>query len=131
VLPGSFSPFLHADCNGRLVPRLTGVVSLDGKPLESGSVLFMPTRGRAAIGIIQPDGTYSLTTYHDNDGAIVGSHTVTVSPYIAQTEENAEVTLPTPSGVHTVTRRFSGIAVSVESGKVNQIPIALDSKSGT
>src|SRR4051794_18765929 len=59
-----------------------GLVTLDGEPLEGGVVTFLPSRGRAASGLIQPDGSYSLATYVQNpkDGAIVGHHRVSVTP---------------------------------------------------
>ena len=39
------------------VARVDGVVRLDGKPLTTGTVRFVPEAGRAATGEIQSDGT--------------------------------------------------------------------------
>ena len=55
-----------------------GIVTLDGRPVHSGSVIFTPPRGRAAKGVIGPDGTFSLSTYAAGDGAILGVHQVTI-----------------------------------------------------
>lgn len=56
-----------------------GTVSYNGQPLTRGSITFVPTQsGPTATGQIQPDGTYSLTTYEEGDGAILGSHRVMI-----------------------------------------------------
>jgi len=64
--------------------RVSGTVSYKGKPVESGRVVFTPVvgkggdTGQSASGMIGPDGSYSLTTFEENDGAILGEHVVTV-----------------------------------------------------
>ncbi len=62
-----------------------GTVTLDGVPLTEGKIMFAPIArgsssdaGKVAVGRIQDDGRYTLTTYDDNDGAVVGEHWVTV-----------------------------------------------------
>lgn len=56
-----------------------GTVTYQGKPLETGEVVFFPDSGeRIASGKIQPDGTFQLTTYEEGDGAIPGNHKVTI-----------------------------------------------------
>lgn len=56
-----------------------GTVSYQGKPLPTGSVTFIPDGpGKAAAGEIQADGTYTLTTYSQGDGATIGSHKVMI-----------------------------------------------------
>ena len=63
-----------------------GVVTLDGKPLVGGSVRFEPVvagplgQRYGAHGTIQPDGSYRLTTFADDDGAMAGRHRVVVLP---------------------------------------------------
>jgi hypothetical protein len=58
--------------------KVTGKVTVNGKPVPQGTVTFYPKTGRSASGRIQPDGTYTLTTFDEGDGAIVGSHEVTI-----------------------------------------------------
>ncbi|MDC0936335.1 hypothetical protein OAS39_08600 [Pirellulales bacterium] len=58
--------------------RVNGTVTIDGKPVEEGEIRFIPTGGRMAMGEIV-DGKYSLRTYDENDGALVGSHRVTIT----------------------------------------------------
>lgn len=54
--------------------KVSGKVTLDGKPVPVGLVIFTPESGRSASGKIQPDGTYVLETYDENDGAVLGRH---------------------------------------------------------
>ena len=58
--------------------KISGTVTLDGRPLAKGYVLFVPDRGRAAKGQIQSDGGYTLGTYGSADGAMLGTHRVAV-----------------------------------------------------
>lgn len=55
-----------------------GKVTYKGKALEFGSVLFQPDKGPPARGQIQSDGTFTLGTYGDRDGAVIGKHKVEV-----------------------------------------------------
>jgi hypothetical protein len=69
------------------VAPVSGKVDCNGAPLKDGLVVFIPIpkgevkskeSGRSASGVIQPDGSYQLTTYNSADGAIIGSHNVQV-----------------------------------------------------
>lgn len=74
----------------RDVARVSGTVQCDGTPLTSGVVIFTPIEvesaenlteqdfAKGARGEIQPDGTYKLSTYSEDDGAVVGVHEVRV-----------------------------------------------------
>jgi len=55
-----------------------GTVSYKGKPIETGTIGFVPAKGRPASGQIT-NGQFSMTTYTDGDGAIPGHHAVTVN----------------------------------------------------
>jgi hypothetical protein len=66
---------------------VSGVVTCQGKPVSNAFVNFTPLpdanratgqRGRPALGLTDSEGRFTLTTYNDGDGAIVGKHTVTV-----------------------------------------------------
>ena len=58
--------------------QVTGSITFDGNVVPAGNVQFWPESGRPARGSIAEDGTYSLTTFGKDDGAIVGSHRVTI-----------------------------------------------------
>lgn len=75
--------------NGKLpVAPVNGKVLYRGKSLEFGSVMFQPDAGPPARGIIQPDGTFQLSTYGVGDGAILGSHRVRVACFQGQQSNN-------------------------------------------
>jgi hypothetical protein len=54
---------------------VSGTLSVEGKPVAAGAIHFHPQKGQAASGIVK-DGKFTLTTYNDGDGAIVGKHRV-------------------------------------------------------
>lgn len=62
-----------------------GSVTIEGEPFAHGKVMFAPVSqgsqvevGKPAFGLLQADGTFTLSTYSDNDGAVIGKHWVTV-----------------------------------------------------
>ncbi|WP_417385331.1 hypothetical protein [Gimesia sp.] len=56
-----------------------GVVTYQGKPLETGEIVFFPDTGeQIAHAKIQPDGSFQLTTYDEGDGAFPGKHKVSI-----------------------------------------------------
>jgi hypothetical protein len=106
-----------------------GAVTLDGKPLAGGGVMFVPDRGRGAVGAIASDGTYTVGTYGETDGAIVGRHKVAVFPGsdTSQFEDlSAQPKTPTipPRYQSAVT---SGIEVEVKADQDNTLNIRLTS----
>ena len=64
--------------DGPPTAKVSGTVTLDGDPLPFGSVVFSPPDGRAASGAIQSDGSFTLGTFTDGDGAVLGRHQVAV-----------------------------------------------------
>jgi len=59
--------------------RVEGEVTVAGRPLPTGRIIFYPAEGRSATGAIEPDGGFRLTTYDPGDGALLGEHVVTVT----------------------------------------------------
>ncbi len=57
---------------------VTGKVTFQGRPVPEGTITFYPAEGRSATARLRPDGSYTLTTFDEGDGAIVGSHEVTI-----------------------------------------------------
>jgi len=77
---------LLAGCGGSTdveVYHTSGVVTFDGKPMSGGgSISLVPTTsqaGKASGGIINPDGTFVLSTYGDGDGAMAGTFRVMIA----------------------------------------------------
>jgi hypothetical protein len=73
-----------------------GTVTYRGKPVAGASVEFLtPGASRPATGVTDDSGHYRLTTFESDDGAIVGTHVVTVikmgsPPVAAPTSGEAE-----------------------------------------
>lgn len=68
-------------------------------PVTEGYVLFTPklqpgadpkTSGKGASAYIQSDGRYTLTTYEDGDGAIIGEHVVRIERLAPEDDESVE-----------------------------------------
>jgi hypothetical protein len=53
-----------------------GRVTYQGKPVPRGTITFQSDDGQAAVGEIQPDGSYRLSTFEEGDGAVLGHHKV-------------------------------------------------------
>jgi hypothetical protein len=105
------------------VAPVRGIVKLNGKAFPQGGVMFAPIAkgesaiaGKPGVGRIQADGSYQLTTFEKNDGAIVGEHWVTI---INHDEDNM------PDGVPEFARIQVPEKKIVEAGKENQIDISL------
>jgi hypothetical protein len=57
---------------------VSGKVTLGGEPVSGGEIQFFPDEGIMATGRIESDGTYRLTTFQPDDGAVIGEHRVAV-----------------------------------------------------
>jgi hypothetical protein len=67
--------------------KVTGKVTLEGAPIAGGSLIFAPMGdgksnivGKSGQATIKSDGTYTVSTYGTDDGAIIGKHRVLFSP---------------------------------------------------
>ena len=67
---------------------VTGVITFQGRPVAGADVTFFNAeKNRSAFGKTDAQGKFTLSTFALNDGAVEGSHVVTV----------AKVTAPPPS----------------------------------
>lgn len=66
---------------------VTGTCKCKGVPMTGGLLIFSPQRdpqksgtgmnlGKPSQAIIQPDGSFTMSTYGDEDGAVIGKHRV-------------------------------------------------------
>lgn len=56
-----------------------GQVIYNGKPIDHGAVTLHPVgEGNPAVGALDENGKFTLSTYTRGDGAVLGSHKVTV-----------------------------------------------------
>ena len=110
-----------------------GVVRLDGKPLDGGSVLFESiepgSSGRryTARGTIDGQGNYRLSTFGRYDGAVAGRHRVVVLPDLSQMTDNPHAPpLPITVPVKYSALETTDLEYEVEPGD-NRIDIELRS----
>lgn len=77
------SVLMMSGCGGPKLAPVTGTVRLEGEPVGPGVILFQPDKnkgneGKAAMGNFGSDGVYTLKTYEEGDGALVGHHKVII-----------------------------------------------------
>lgn len=79
LAPLSLSLFAGCDPGGPETVPVSGKVTFAGKPVGEGTVKFWSdATGTMAVGQIGPDGSYKLTTHPNLDGAVLGTHKVTI-----------------------------------------------------
>ena len=127
------------------VATVRGTVTLDGEPIGDASVTFMPKGGgRPAFGITDAEGAYTLTTFEDGDGAMIGHQLVTITAVDEEMNEKAaaaaeelgslvEVMQPPPKQIWRAPQVYSesetsGLVFEVKRGEVNQADFDLKSK---
>lgn len=93
VLAGAAS---LAGCGGggSTVGRVEGLVTLDGKPLPGAQVEFIPASGRPSLAETGTDGRYRLRYTMDQEGAIVGAHTVKIHTAVDGRVDRSEELVP-------------------------------------
>ncbi|MFO0864800.1 MAG: hypothetical protein U0744_09130 [Gemmataceae bacterium] len=70
-----------AGCGGATTAEVKGVVTHKGAPITGGTLIFSPVQsGKPATAEVQSDGTYTLSTFGKNDGAVLGKHKVAFTP---------------------------------------------------
>jgi hypothetical protein len=81
-------------CAANRPTPVRGVVRFGGEPVARATVLFVPDGpkgGRPASGFTSSDGTFRLTTYRPDDGALPGPYRVVVEKTeAAKDRETAE-----------------------------------------
>lgn len=116
-------------CGGPYDAAVSGLVTLDGKPVPRGTVAYQPVAGGpAAYSLIHDNGTYALRTGRE-EGLPSGEYDVTVaaneSPAVQQTASGG----PPPVGKPITplwyrAKSTSGLRYTIESGD-NEINLEL------
>jgi hypothetical protein len=102
--------------SGPKTAPVRGTVTYQGKAVPYGTIMFQPADGPAAVGQIQ-DGAYVLKTFKDGDGAVLGSHKVTVISLKDQSNVLPEHRNPLPPAAVDMKYSFpdkSGLTAMVE-----------------
>jgi len=79
----AIASFLIAGCGGindtPSVAKTTGTVTYQGKPVAGASVTFIKEgASRGGTGTTNAEGRFEISTFANNDGAIIGDHVVTI-----------------------------------------------------
>ncbi len=123
---------LVAGCGGSSdqpeLGAVSGVVTLDGKPLPGATVTFIPETGRSSFGVTEETGRYEPRYTNDAMGAKVGSHKVSVSTKTeGLSNESGGPDVPaTPERVPARYRQDSTLTETIEPGQ-NAIDFELQS----
>ncbi len=87
------------------VAPVTGTITFNGEPVKGGSISLRPitqvegkdgVTGRPASGTVGDDGTFTLSTYGNEDGAVIGKHKVSYLPVIKGAESYDDKPAPSP-----------------------------------
>lgn len=89
-------PPIAVGCSAKEHAHVTGVVTINGEPVEGAVVTFAPTEGgRSAFAKTDADGSYELQYTPGEMGAKIGANKVTISTYNAPTlDDNNKVVDP-------------------------------------
>jgi len=102
---------------------VTGTVMYKGKPVEGAEVQFWGTGApRAASGITDAEGKFSLSMFDINDGCLAGENVVTISKVdgaVAASGPTPEQMLPDPMAL---AKAAATQAASKDSGPKSAIP---------
>ena len=86
-------PIACGSDKARVYP-VRGEVFVNGKPAPGALVHLHPRdkqNGRPAFATVQQDGSFQLTTYATNDGAVPGEYAVTVNWYDERKDEGETI----------------------------------------
>jgi hypothetical protein len=106
---------------------VSGKVTLDGQPLPNATVVFQPDNGRASTATTDASGNYALQFSADEQGAVVGKHTVRILTYEAPFDDQGKPAPGAPEKVPTKYNTETQLKVEVTSGS-NEHNFELDSK---
>ena len=87
-----------------------GTVTYKSRPVPNGTISFIPASGPSATGDIQPDGSFTLTTYRTGDGAVLGQHTVVIVALEDMSKRLPEERNPLPPPI--VPLKYTSLATS-------------------
>jgi hypothetical protein len=107
---------------------VSGKVTYRGKAVPTGTVMFVPDEGPAATGEIDSEGAYKLTTYAAGDGAVIGTHKVTITALQDMKDALPEQRSPTPPPIvpaKYLSAETSGLVAEVKAGTNNEVNFEL------
>jgi hypothetical protein len=111
---------LGCGSSSKVVP-VSGVVTLDGKPLPNAHIVFQPEAGKGTVnagtgsyGSTGPDGKYTLkASDSDQTGAVVGTHRVEID-FKTESDDRDPKLRPPPKHLPPKYNRQSELQFKVE-----------------
>lgn len=94
------------------VAPVSGRVLYRGQPLAFGGIMFQPEAGWPARGIIEPDGSFKLSTYGLHDGAVLGTHRVRITCFESQRPGATSSNVEAPVGKPLIPAKYANIDTS-------------------
>ncbi|MFG0261243.1 MAG: hypothetical protein ACF788_02510 [Novipirellula sp. JB048] len=122
---------------GEVLPTVpvSGLLTYQGRPLEYHQLTFSPLDGqRPAVGTSDPEGRFTLGTNRPGDGAVVGTHHVSIV-YVGPPNDDPafgmnEFDAPPPAKVKIPPKygspQQSGVSIDVPEDGLDDAVIALD-----
>lgn len=109
--------------NPETIP-VSGVVTLNGDPIEGAQIAFLSTDGKSRGGFAtsKDDGSFSASTFQANDGVLPGKYSVTVVKYPAMDSD---------VGVDMDSEEYTGEEVAEAEEIKNLLPAKYAEKSTT
>jgi hypothetical protein len=103
------------------VAPVRGEIRVRGELLRNGRVMFVPRGGgKPALGEVDGNGQFVLTTFRPGDGAVVGQHRVNVMQFLPAESGGEEQRL--------VFRAPREKSWTVKSGAQNEFTVEVDSE---
>ncbi len=125
------------DSGPEMVP-VRGQVFYRDKPLTFGAVMLQSPQGQPATAIIQPDGTFVLTTHDSEDGVVLGKQKVRITCYESQQPDSQKTPSsqraePMGLGASLIPKKYtsyasSGLVVDIEPGRTEPLLFHLEDK---
>jgi hypothetical protein len=95
-------------CGNGVSGRVSGTVSLDGKPLADAAVTFYPeVSGAMSVGMTDTNGNYELAVSHTVKGIVPGRYKVTISTAREERAGNAPGAASIPAVPELVPPKFT------------------------
>jgi len=103
----------------------SGKVTYKGRPVDGGTVRLHPVgKGNPAAGLLDANGAFELSTYSRGDGAVIGSHKVTIDIPPAVDGVSSPNPLPIPKAY--TDRETTPLTVEVTEEGPNVLEIVLE-----
>lgn len=121
--------FSVAGCGGSdELTVVRGRVLLDGSPLPHGSVSTLPDHGRGAVGVINDDGRFELSTRGVGNGLRPGTHRVAIVAFRDPTGKSLEGRRDLLTPARYSSPATSGLSIDVVPGESSDVTLELTSR---